>query len=134
MLEHRLYACLPLDVFCELIKKVHIYITYFIHYRPRITTVAPPDIVIPPDEVIPDEIGGGGFVLDSLSGVGDKPGAIGIGGPGGSLTPIGGVSVSGGSPIPLAATGVGPAPPALAGGARAGAVVGTLLGNERADM
>ncbi|KAL4216896.1 neuroligin protein binding [Mactra antiquata] len=95
----------------------------------RKTTAAPPDIVIPPDEVIPEGIGGGGFVVGSISG-GDGGGAgvIGIGGPGGSLTPVGGVSVAGGPGTPLAVAGVGPAPPALAGGARAGAVVGTLLG------
>ncbi|XP_053386148.1 uncharacterized protein LOC123539409 isoform X3 [Mercenaria mercenaria] len=94
------------------------------------TTAAPPDIFIPVGEPLPSDIGGGGLVGPGIGGGSAGPGdVVGVGGPGGSLTPIGGVGIDVvGEPVPLASSLVGPAPPAMAGGARAGAVVGTVLG------
>lgn len=91
------------------------------------TTAAPPDIVIPNEDIPPDMGGGGIIIQQPIGGEGSGPPAvIGIGGPGGPISIAGvGLDVAAG-PEALASGLMGPGPPAT--GARAGPVVGTVLG------
>ncbi|XP_052814372.1 uncharacterized protein LOC128241470 isoform X5 [Mya arenaria] len=93
------------------------------------TTPAPPDLIINPTEQIPVNVGGGGVIGPGVGG-GGGGGSVGVpsfGGAGPYLSPLGsGINVG-------ASPNAGRVVSALAGGpimpgARAGAVVGTVLG------
>ena len=118
-------ACFDLSVFES--KAIQYTVVLFCHSG--ITTAAPPDIVIP-NEALPDNIGGGGFIQGASIGGIDEPSVsvIGIGGPGPGVEVSGvGIDVDA---VPMAyAAMVGPSSPAS--GARAGAVVGTVLGKKK---
>ena len=98
------------------------------NFTSRPSTPTPSPIFIPPDADVPGDIGGGG---STIGGTGTGPDSvIGIGEPGGGVTVLtGGVGINvPGETVPMASALIGPAPPPLATGARAGAVVGTVLG------
>lgn len=96
------------------------------------TTAAPPSIYIPPDPEI--DLTGIGVVGEPVGGGGGGAGGgglIGIGQPGGGLDIIGGVGINvpgSGGPLSETVALAGPGLPMMATGARAGAVVGTVLG------